>query len=182
MANLQNISMENIDLPSGQDGPEIERFCALQDQAARGHCTDKQTVSAIETILYVEDEVFVREVTREILRSAGYRVFTAKTAAEAAGTFQEHRCEIDLLLADVVLPGETGRTLAQRLQSMSPQLKVLLVTGYGDQMKEREELRVAYLAKPFSGEILLLRLREVLKGKGTRQESSRTIKHECGNA
>lgn len=64
----------------------------------------------------MEDEAFVREVICEVLRSAGYRVLTAKNAVEAMRTYEEHRWRTDLLLTDMVLPGETGRALAGRLR------------------------------------------------------------------
>src|SRR5579863_6375946 len=73
-----------------------------------------------ETILFVEDEAFVREVTCEVLRSAGYRVLTAKNAGEAQKIYDEEGAAIDLLLTDIVMPGETGRALAARLQARNP--------------------------------------------------------------
>ena len=91
--------------------------------------TDEEPVAGVETILFVEDEAFVREMTCEVLRSAGYRVLTAKHAIEASQVYDRNRAEIKLLLTDVVLPGETGRTLAARLRRENPDLKVLFVTG-----------------------------------------------------
>ncbi|HXY78112.1 MAG TPA: response regulator [Candidatus Acidoferrales bacterium] len=115
-----------------------------------------------ETILLVEDETFVREVASEVLQSAGYRVLTAKNAAEAARTYDSQSGEVDLLLTDVVLPGESGRALAERLQQASPRLNVLLVTGYAKQMGLEGAGTVACLAKPFSVGVLLEKVREVL--------------------
>jgi CheY-like chemotaxis protein len=112
------------------------------------------------TILLVEDETFVREVASEVLRAAGYRVLTAKSAAEAVRIF-ENGFDIDLLLTDVVLPGETGRVLAERLRRANPQLPVLLATGYGEQMAR--ETSEECLAKPFSSEDLLGRVRQLLE-------------------
>ncbi len=87
-----------------------------------------------QTILLVEDEAFVREVTCEVLRSAGYRVLTAKNATEAMQAYEVRGDEVDLLLSDVVLPGESGRVLAGKLRRENPWLKILLVTGYAEQM------------------------------------------------
>ncbi len=105
-------------------------------------------------ILLVEDEAFVREVTGEVLRSAGYRVFSAKNAAAAMRIYEARGDEVELLLSDVVLPGESGRVLAGRLRREDPWLKILLVTGYaadgtGGPMQEE------CLAKSFSAEVLL---------------------------
>jgi CheY-like chemotaxis protein len=113
------------------------------------------------TILYVEDEGFVREVTREVLQAAGYYVLAAKDAAEAMALYREHCCGIDLLLTDVVLPGESGRALAARLKRQDERLKVILASGYGEQMAN-EEISEQCLPKPFSREVLLQRVGELL--------------------
>jgi len=115
-----------------------------------------------ETILLVEDEAFVREVTGEVLRSAGYRVVSARNAAEAAHAYDERGGEVELLLSDVVLPGETGRALAGRLRGANPRLKVLLVTGYAQHIGGREVGEEECLAKPFSTDALLRRVREII--------------------
>ncbi len=113
-----------------------------------------------ETILLVEDEAFVREVTCEVLRSAGYQVSTAATAREARREY-ERNGGVDCVITDVVLPGESGRKLAERLWEEAPQLKVLFVTGYAEQMDTRD-----CLAKPFSTTVLLRRVRMLLDGEG----------------
>jgi len=119
-----------------------------------------------ETILFVEDETFVREVTGEVLRSAGYRVLVAKDAATAARTYDVESANIDLLLTDVVLPGENGPALAARLRRASPQLKVLLITGYAEQMGLQQAGSGAWLAKPFSVGMLLRKVKQVLDREG----------------
>jgi len=113
-------------------------------------------------ILFVEDESFVREVTREVLRSAGYQVLIAKSAADAIDIYNERGSEVDLLLTDVILPGETGRTLAARLRRANPRLRVLYVTGYAEQMGLRGTANEDCLAKPFSTEVLLQRVKRML--------------------
>jgi CheY-like chemotaxis protein len=82
------------------------------------------------TILLVEDESFLREVTCEILESAGYRVLKARTAAEAISAFDEYKTIVRLLLTDVVLPGQNGCDLATDLRSISPKLKIIFTSGY----------------------------------------------------
>jgi len=138
--------------------------------------------ACLETILFVEDEAFVREVTCELLRSAGYEVLVAKEASEALRIYEERGSEVALLLTDVMLPGETGRTLAGRLRRQNPVLKVLYVTGYAEQMATCESAREAFLAKPFSSDALLERVRQVLEWQifPAVQESKAT--HVCGGA
>jgi CheY-like chemotaxis protein len=114
------------------------------------------------TILLVEDEAFVRDVTGEVLRSAGYQVVAAKNADEAAQAHQRRSGEVDLLLTDIVLPGEDGLRLAARLTERSPRLKVLFVTGYGERMALHTGDGSEWLAKPFSSEMLLGRIRQLL--------------------
>ncbi len=134
----------------------------------------------MEAILYVEDETFVREVVREILGAAGYRVFAAGTAAEAGKIYEEHATEIDLLLTDVILPGEKGCNLAVRLLRMNASLKVLLVTGYGDQLVKREEMGEECLAKPFTSEGLLERVRRLLDQREFLPEGEVRVRRTCG--
>jgi two-component system, cell cycle sensor histidine kinase and response regulator CckA len=78
------------------------------------------------TILLVEDESFVRDVACEVLQSAGYTVLAAWNAAEAMRVYSNHASEIDLLLTDMILPGETGLALASKLRRENPRLKILV--------------------------------------------------------
>jgi DNA-binding response OmpR family regulator len=116
------------------------------------------------TILLVEDEGFVREVTSEVLRSAGYHVLTAKNAIEAERTYVQLWGEVDLLLTDVILPGESGSSFAGRLRLGNSRLKILLVTGYPEQMGLLETGREECLAKPFSKRELLARVKRMITG------------------
>lgn len=118
-----------------------------------------------ETILLVEDEAFVREITCEILESEGYRVLKVCNAAEARVVFRRYRKIVQLLLTDVVLPGQNGRELAKDLRSMNPRLRAIFISGYPEntvtQMGIAED-GMFYLPKPFSAESLLRKVRQVL--------------------
>lgn len=107
------------------------------------------------TILLVEDESFVRDVTREILQSAGHRVLCATRAAGAVIIFSDLASEIDLLLTDVILPDENGRALAASMLRRNPCLKVLYVSGYPDQIGALQVSGENCLAKPYSSDSLL---------------------------
>lgn len=118
-----------------------------------------------ETILLVEDEDFVRQVTAEVLSFGGYQVFEARTAAEAMRVFRQQRAKVQLLLTDVVLPGTNGRELARELRRLDPALKTMFISGYPDNEVTRhnlEEPGVFYLPKPFSVESLMRKVRQVL--------------------
>jgi DNA-binding NtrC family response regulator len=120
--------------------------------------TENSSATA-ETIVLVEDETFVREVTQEILRSAGYRVWPAKNAEAAEAIFDEHGWEIDVLVTDIILPGETGRVLGARMQQRNPCLKTLYISGYPEQIHELEISGEECLAKPFTSDVLLRKVR-----------------------
>jgi CheY-like chemotaxis protein len=135
-----------------------------------------------ETILLVEDESFVREVTCEVLRSAGYQVLAARDGAEAECIYESRGGNVDLLLSDVILPGETGRALAGKLRGKNPALKVLLVSGYGEQIAMLESAGEGYLAKPFSSEGLLRRVRQIMNCERCVTGAQVALRHACGSA
>src|SRR5580692_13045576 len=89
---------------------------------------------APETILLVEDEAFVRNATAEVLESAGYRLVVAGSAAEALMAYRSCSRPVDLLLADIVMPGKDGRELATELENFYPRARVLFMSGYAEQL------------------------------------------------
>ncbi len=122
------------------------------------------------TILLVEDESFLREVTCEILESAGYRVLKAGTAAEAISTFDEYKTIVRLLLTDVVLTGQNGRDLATNLRCVCPKLRIIFVSGYPENVVTRQGLQedgMFYSPKPFSSQSLTRKVRQVLEQQDT---------------
>jgi two-component system cell cycle sensor histidine kinase/response regulator CckA len=139
------------------------------------------------TILLVEDEGFVREVTCEILQSAGYRVLKAANAADAMRAFRRHRKEVQLLITDVVMPGRNGRALADDLRAICPSLRTIFISGYPENAVTRRgrlEAGVFYLPKPFSVESLMQKVREVLKDQGGMSEAGtgeRTLRRSVGS-
>jgi PAS domain S-box-containing protein len=118
-----------------------------------------------ETILLVEDEDAVRALAREILQSAGYQVLEGPTPEEALATAAAHAGPIHLLLTDVILPRISGRQLAAALLSSRPEARVLFCSGYTDDAISHHgilEPGVHFLQKPFTGDALLRKVREVL--------------------
>jgi two-component system, cell cycle sensor histidine kinase and response regulator CckA len=112
----------------------------------------------------VEDEAFVRNMTAEVLGSAGYKLVIAGSGAEALEACRMCSEPVDLLLADVVMPGMGGRELAAEFESSCPGARVLLMSGYPEQLAlcDLPTNGKGQLAKPFSVEMLLQRVREVL--------------------
>ena len=119
-----------------------------------------------ETILLVEDEEFVRNVTQEVLEMEGFRVIGVANGAEAIERLSERSVKVDLLLTDVVLPGINGRDLAARLCEMQRGMKVIFMSGYTDNAVLRNsvaESTNSYLQKPFSLDALIAKVHEVLE-------------------
>jgi DNA-binding NtrC family response regulator len=118
-----------------------------------------------ETILAVEDDDAVRELAREILEPAGYRVWLAHDGVEALRAAQEEANEIHLLMTDVAMPNMRGTDLAARLAGSRPGMKVLYVSGYSNRAAAGEEPLErggTYLEKPFTPDTLLQSVREIL--------------------
>ncbi len=119
-----------------------------------------------ETILLAEDDPAVRDLVSRVLETAGYKVLRARDGEEALQVYRSHRAEVDMALLDVVMPGMTGTKLARELRSLAPGLPLLLMSGYPsraveDEMQREDEKNL--LSKPFDGETLLRKVREILK-------------------
>lgn len=122
-----------------------------------------------ETILLVEDDVFVRSSMRNTLSSLGYRVLEAADGSEALEVWQQHGNEIFLLLVDLVLPGGmTGRDVAEQFLRHAPKLKVIYSSGYSTEITSKHillEEGVNFLAKPFEASKLAQIVRNSLDEK-----------------
>jgi nitrogen-specific signal transduction histidine kinase/CheY-like chemotaxis protein len=118
-----------------------------------------------ETVLLVEDEAQVREMTAAILRGAGYTVLLADSGDEALGICTQHRGRINLLLTDVIMPGMNGRRTADVATAIRPGLAVLFMSGYPDEAILRHgviEANIPFLQKPFTPSQLRMKVREAL--------------------
>jgi len=120
-----------------------------------------------ETILVVEDDTQVREVTRDYLRMSGYEVLEAEGEAAALELLDRHSAPIHLLVTDVVMPDVSGPELARKLTALQPGMKVLYQSGYAD----NEVLRQGgpapgqgYLQKPVRQKVMTQKVREILDG------------------
>ncbi|MFL5437324.1 MAG: ATP-binding protein [Myxococcales bacterium] len=120
-----------------------------------------------ETVLVAEDEAPVRAVVRRILADAGYKVLEAANGEEALALAQRHSGSIDLLLADLVMPGMGGKELARRLCNGSAATRVLYLSGYFGPSGDSEPSQDQFLAKPFTRDELLARVRAQLDATPT---------------
>lgn len=119
-----------------------------------------------ETILLVEDQENLRRLLREVMRAKGYAVLEADCAKTALEAADRHNGPIDLLITDIVMPGMRGWMLAQHLTKVRPEMKVLYISGYSDADLLNDSAMIAgaaFLEKPFSPDVLLLKVKEMLK-------------------
>jgi DNA-binding NtrC family response regulator len=121
---------------------------------------------ASETVLLVEDEASVRQLSRRILVHAGYRVLEAANGDDAERVFAQHAGAIDLVVTDVIMPGCGGPELLSRLQVQAPALRVLYMSGYTDQsavQKAGIDRGLPFVQKPFTAEELVRQVRQALE-------------------
>ena len=120
-----------------------------------------------QTILIVEDDEALLEVTRQSLGEADYTILTARNPSEAIQICERHSGPIHLMVTDVVMPGMSGAQLATHLSALRPEMQVLYVSGYTDDTIVRHgvlEPGLAFLQKPFSPKALIRKVDEVLAG------------------
>jgi two-component system cell cycle sensor histidine kinase/response regulator CckA len=126
-----------------------------------------EIMTGTETVLLVDDEQMVLEVTRELLESMGYRVYAVGSGQEAIAVYMEKRNDIDLVILDMIMPGISGGETFDRLHEINPDAKVLLSSGYsisGQAQQILERGCNGFLQKPFHLENLSQKVREVLSG------------------
>ncbi len=114
-----------------------------------------------ETILVVEDDESLRELTARILQDAGYQVIEASDAENALDIVRTSQPRIDLLLTDVIMPGKTGIDLLEQAKALQPSLRSLFMSGYtGDLVSQRggSIQEVTFLEKPFTRDSLLAKV------------------------
>ncbi len=121
-----------------------------------------------ETILLIDDEAVILEVTGEILESLGYRVLTAGSGPEALEMYRRGRDRIDLVILDMIMPGMGGGETFDHLRAMNPEVKVILSSGYslnGEAYGILERGCRAFIQKPFSVPAVSRKIREVLESE-----------------
>lgn len=126
-----------------------------------------EQLGGTETILLAEDDDVLRKLTSSVLRHYGYVVLAAASAEEAVELSRAHEGRVELLLTDLVMPNESGRSLAARLLRERPDVRVLFMSGYTDDAVARQGVMQegsGFLQKPFTPAGLARKIREVLSG------------------
>jgi PAS domain S-box-containing protein len=139
----------------------------VDDRVTEGDANAERPENAAgtETILLAEDEEMVRNLAQQILTMHGYTVLAAANAGEALFICREHQGPIQLLLTDVVMPGISGKELAEQVAKLRPDTRVLYMSGYTDQAIVHHGILdgdIAFLGKPFTPNALVLKVVEVL--------------------
>jgi PAS domain S-box-containing protein len=132
------------------------------------HRSPPETLKGKETILLVEDDQGVRDVSEMILREFGYQVLKAENGEEALQVIEKNGEAIQLMITDLVMPGMSGKELTDQISGLGNGFKVLYLSGYTDEAIVHHgilEKGIDFLAKPFGTEELLRKVREILDDK-----------------
>jgi two-component system cell cycle sensor histidine kinase/response regulator CckA len=135
---------------------------------------EEEPAAGSGTVLVVEDDANVRALLENLLQRGGYAVMAAGNGSEALALLQGRPGSIDLLVADLVMPGMNGRELAEKLRSAQPGVKILFISGYPPDsvsLREPQSDNSSFLPKPFSAEVFLKSVRELLD-KDTRRQNT----------
>ena len=142
----------------GQQEPESIKASLLDSNSTHGS----------GTVLLIEDEDIVRELTSVLLEERGYVVLEAIGGEEAIILGREHEEPIDLLITDVVMPTMSGKEVAEQLRKIHPEMNVLFMSGYTDEAIVQRgviDSDIAFIQKPFSERTLTQKVRDVLDAK-----------------
>jgi CheY-like chemotaxis protein len=143
-----------IYLPTIEEGPEVQREREMG-----------LPPGGTETILLVDDEEPVRDLGRQMLEIAGYRVLVASDGEEAVAIYIDRMEEVDLVILDLIMPGMGGKACLETLVRLNPRVKVLIASGYSVNGQPEEALRSGargFVDKPYELRYLLSRVRGVL--------------------
>lgn len=167
----------NVESQPGE-GATFRIGLPLQPQPESQAMPDKQPAAQLEgteTVLVVEDQEDVRRLVLAVLQEYHYRTLEASTGREALQIVENHHGPIHLMLTDVIMPGMTGKQTADRLKLVRPEMKVIYMSGHTDEVISRRgmlDAGIDYIAKPFTPEGLVRKIRSVL-GRGSPSTLSR---------
>ncbi len=128
----------------------------------------EEIIKGKETILIVDDEDMIIDVSKELLENMGYKVLTAKSGREGIKIYKENKGKIELVILDMIMPDMGGGETFEQLKEIDPKIKVLLSSGYSIHEKATRLLARGcdgFLQKPFNIKQLSQKLREILNSK-----------------
>jgi PAS domain S-box-containing protein len=151
--------------------PPLPRPVPIADPAPRGRAT---LTGGHERLLLIEDEEAVRDLAATVLRRVGYDVHEARSGSEGLALVEARGGAFDLVLSDVVMPGMGGPELARAIRARWPDIAVILMSGYAEEIVGREAPgdELAFLAKPFAPDALTTLVRRVLDQRRARPSNA----------
>ena len=141
------------------------KLAYAENNAAMEYEPDQEGTKRIETILLVDDEEVIIEVTRDILEINGYQVLTASTGREAIERYRMDKDHIDMVIMDMMMPGIGGGEILEEMRALNPAIKVILSSGYGLNSEAKKIMArgvQSFLQKPFRIDQLLTKITDVL--------------------
>jgi two-component system cell cycle sensor histidine kinase/response regulator CckA len=138
---------------------------ASEKEVVKAKTATETIARGVETILLVDDEQMVLEVSKNLLECMGYRVYAAGSGQEAIAVYMEKRSEIDLVILDMILPGMSGGETFDRLREIDPEIRVLLCSGYsieGEAQQIMDRGCSGFIQKPFQLKNISQKIREIL--------------------
>ncbi|MGH8019248.1 MAG: PAS domain S-box protein [Opitutaceae bacterium] len=162
----------HVESEAGQGAAFIVLLPATQsDTGARGNeAIQRLPMGRGETVLVIDDEKSVCSMVRQSLESSGYQVITAGDGSVGVARFTQHRSDIALVLTDLMMPVMDGNLVIQTLRNLTPDLRVIAMSGAADGAEAKFEWPVHFLLKPFTMETLLVAVRAALDAPGERSE------------
>lgn len=157
--------MIHVTSESGQGTAFDIYLPASEKTIAKDKKVPVEILTGTETILLVDDEQTVREVSKELLESMGYRVYATGSGQEAIAVYMEKQKEIDLMILDMIMPGISGGETFDRLRETNPDIRVLLSSGYsidGQAQTILDRGCNGFIQKPFQLSELSRKVREIL--------------------
>ncbi len=160
-------SVENTGTTFSLYFPFVALEEATAEKAADIEAAQKEThtdLTGSNTILLVEDEMTVRDIATRALKNKGYNVIEADCAETALEIMQEHGKEIEMIISDVIMPGMTGPTFVDMILPDYPDIKVIFISGYAEDVLNNygEGRSFNFLPKPFTLKQLVSKVKEVL--------------------
>jgi CheY-like chemotaxis protein len=126
-----------------------------------------QVPTGNERILFIDDEISIMDLGRQVLEQLGYQVETRSSSIEALELFKRFSNDFDLVITDMTMPHMTGAKLAQELMHIRPDIPIILCTGFSQSINEEQALKIgfrAFVMKPISIEQIAKVIREVMDG------------------
>ncbi len=141
-------------------GTSVRVYLPAEKALLREHPGTEENLQGTETILVVDDENLVLTMADTLLTEYGYRVLTAISGQKAMAILSRGDTRVDLIITDLVMPGMSGRELAERIRALDPAARILTTSGYV--MPSDKQNGIAYLQKPFTSRELLSKVRQAL--------------------